>query len=216
MRRCVLALTLLVVAGSVHAAETEFLSSVNPTDRVSSGISHLSPAQQAALAKCANRDITLAREGDVTGFSGSFTERRTDEERHAAGIDTLTRPERDILDALVANAISYHPMTYQAQVAAPPPPKASPPPSLVLTQPKMQIHGDLSLTVGAGSGGGSFFGTAMDVSMTDPSGKFTLAVGYSVVRSKGLPPWYFDPYGPYAPYGPYVGPGPLMGPPLLP
>ena len=85
MRLGCLALSLFLLAASARAAETEFLSAVSPADRASSGISHLTAGQQAALARYANRDITLAREGDVTGFSGSFSERRTDQERREAG-----------------------------------------------------------------------------------------------------------------------------------
>ena len=170
---------------------------MSPADRASSGISHLTAGQQAALARYANRDITLAREGDVTGFSGSFSERRSDQERKEAGIDTLTRKERDNLDALVATAIADHPLRFQA--AAAPAAPATPSPSIILTPPKMEVHGDLTLMAGAGSGGRSFYGTAMDVAMTDPSGKFTLAVGYSVIRSKGYPPCLFDPAAGYPP-----------------
>jgi hypothetical protein len=191
MRLGSLALSLLLLGASARAAETEFLSTVSPADKVASGISHLTAGQQAALDRFANRDITLAREGDVTGFSGSFSERRTDQERKEAGIDTLARRELDNLDALVATAIADHPIRFQA--TAPTAAHATPPPSIVLTPPKLEVHGDLTLMAGAGSGGRSFYGTAMDVVMTDPSGKFTLAVGYSVIRSKGYPPCLFDP-----------------------
>jgi hypothetical protein len=54
------------------------------------------------------------------------------------------------------------------------------------------VHGDLSLTVGAGSHGSSFYGTSLDLFASDPSGKFTIGVGVSDYRGRGL-------IGPYCP-----------------
>jgi hypothetical protein len=53
----------------------------------------------------------------------------------------------------------------------------------------------------------------MDVYVTDPSGKFTLGVGYEEFRGKG-PLALYDPYLPYGPYSAYgpIGPG-YFGPP---
>ncbi len=195
MRLCGFAFSLLLLAttaGSVRAAS--FIDSLSPSDKVASGIVHLSSLQQAALNTFAVRDITLAREGAVTGFAGSFTDRRDDNQKKTAGLDTLTLKERGNLDALVATAISARPMTYQATTAAPAP-AAPPAPSMVLTAPKLELHGDVSVFAGGGKGS-SFYGTAFDVNVTDPSGKFSLAVGVSTVHSKGLPPCLF--YGPYA------------------
>jgi hypothetical protein len=73
-----------------------------------------------------------------------------------------------------------------ARPAAPPPPA-----SLVSAPLSVEVHGDLSLTVGGGSHGSSFYGTSMDLFVTDPSGKFTIGVGFSEYRGKG----FFNPYG---------------------
>ena len=50
-----------------------------------------------------------------------------------------------------------------------------------------EIHGDVSLTVGGGSHGSSFYGTSFDLNVTDPSGKFTLGVGVRAVSWEGIP-----------------------------
>ncbi len=55
--------------------------------------------------------------------------------------------------------------------------------------------------VGAGGHGSSFYGTSEDLFVTDPSGKFTLGLGFSEFHGKGL----VGPYGPYCPI-PYVPP----------
>jgi hypothetical protein len=51
---------------------------------------------------------------------------------------------------------------------------------------RAEIHGDVSFTVGAGSHGSSFYGTSVDLSVTDPTGHFTVAVGFDDYRGKGL------------------------------
>jgi hypothetical protein len=59
----------------------------------------------------------------------------------------------------------------------------------------------------------------MDVTATDPSGKFTIGVGVSDYHSKGLialcsPEPGYDPYLPFgAPYGPYGPYGPALATP---
>jgi len=188
----------LLAAAAVSAAETRFCEALSAQERASSGIPMLSPPQVAALDRLVEHDVTLAREGAVTGFSSDFSARRTDQERAFAGIDQLSQAERATLDVLAARAI-----------ASPPPPSdtfayepQSAPPGMevvkISSPPKLQVHGDLSFTVGGGHGS-SFYGTSEDLFVTDPSGKFTLGIGFSDFHGKGL----FGPYGPYCqiPYG---------------
>ena len=192
LRSASLAALLLLAAVPFAQAATEFLPALSDSDAKAAGLTHLSAAQKAALERLAERDITLAREGAVTAFSGGFTARRSDEELKTSGIDTLSRDERENLDALVARAIADHPMTYQAQaVTAPAKPAVAAPAAQTwsLPPPKWEIHGDVSMTVGVGSHGSSFYGGGFDVFATDPSGKLTLGVGVSEYRGKG----YFLP-----------------------
>jgi hypothetical protein len=187
--RAALSLAALLVATVAHAAFSDGLS---PEERAASGVAKLAPAQVAALDGLIARDVELAHQGGVTGFSSDFAARHTAREREAAGIDRLSEKEVLNLDALAARAISLGPppsdtFTYQAR------PKPPVPETIITEPPKLSVHGDVAVMFGAGSHGTSFFGTSADVFVTDPSGKFTLGVGVSEIRSRG----YFGPYGPY-------------------
>ncbi len=182
-------------------------------------------SEAAVLNGLVGQDVTLAHDGGVTGFSTGFCERHWDRERLSAGLVRLSATERAALDRYAARAIalgpppdapfSYSPpRTTVAPIASAPKPAAPNP--IVSTVQHMEVHGDLSFTVGAGSHGSSFYGTSMDLTATDPSGKFTIGVGVSDYHGKGLlalcgPDAPYGPLGPpYGPYGPY---GPALATP---
>lgn len=175
-----------------------FCEALSPQERAVSGIQHLSPSQVAALDRLVAHDVTLARQGAVTGFSTDFSERRTDLERAAAGIGQLSQAERASLDVLAAKAIALPPPPSDTFTYQPP----APPPGMedvkVSAPPKLEVHGDLTFTVGGGHGS-SFYGTSEDLFVTDPSGKFTLGLGFSEYHGKGP----IGLYGPYCPV-PYI------------
>jgi hypothetical protein len=200
--RASVACSLMLFATMARAAEPGFSESLSPQERIISGVSRLPAAERAKLDQLEQHDATLARQGGVTGFSSAFSQRHSAQERDAAGIDRLSAGELTALDALVARSIAEgpppsEPFSYEPHVVA------APAPVLVSAPLKAEVHGDLSLTVGGGSHGSSFYGTSMDVFVTDPSGKFTLGVGFSEFRSKG----FFIPVGPCGPL--------LDGPPYL-
>jgi hypothetical protein len=206
----------MVLATLSRAADIKFIEELSADERTSTGVSKLTPAQAATLDGLVSRDVTLALQGGVTGFSSPFLERHSQAERSAAGIGLLTAGERTSLDALVARAIALgpppeQPFTYSPPAKPSPPP--APPETLVSAPLHAEIHGDVSFTFGGGSHGGSFYGTSMDFNITDPSGKFTLGVGFEQFRGKGA----FPLYGPYGAYGPYSAYGPIgpayVGPP---
>jgi len=194
--RAGVALTALMLATVAHAG---FGGGLSPDEQALSGIARLTPAQVAALDALVAHDVDLAHQGGVTGFSSDFAARHTAQERAAAGIDQLSEKEILNLDALVARAISFGPsssetFSYQGR------PKAPVPETLITEPPKLTVHGDVSVTVGLGSHGSSFFGTSADVFVTDPSGRFTVGIGVSDYRGRG----YFGPFGPYC--GAFDGP----------
>lgn len=195
--RAAVACVILTLAATVSASAAGFSEGLLPEERVASGVSRLTPAQVGALDALVGRDVALAHEGGVTGFSSSFTARHTAQERVAAGINTITDKERSMLDVLAARAIAYGPPP-SASFAYAPPAAAAPPETLVSAPPKMQVHGDLAFTLGGGSHGSSFYGTSADLFVTDPSGKFTLGIGVSEFHSKGP----IGLYGPYCPVPP--------------
>jgi hypothetical protein len=209
-----------LLAASAHAFDAKFIECLSPEERATAGLARLTPAQASALDALVSRDATAAQQGGVTGFSSAFLARHTDAERAAAGTGRLTAAEQAALDVLVARTIALGPPPDQPFTYSPPQAKAAPPPSpseVAVSAPlHAQVHGDLSLTVGGGHGN-SFYGTGMDVNVTDPSGKFTIGVGFEEIRGKG-PLALYDPYlayGPYSAYGPfgpaYIGP-PYWGP----
>lgn len=187
--RAALACASLLLASAASAAQAGFIEGLSPDERAASGLARLAPAQAARLDALVGRDVSLAHEGGVTGFASSFTARRTPQERAEAGIDPLSAGERSMLDVLAARAIAYGP---PAQASFSYAASAAPPETLVSAPPKAQVHGDLSLTVGGGSHGSSFYGTSADLFVTDPSGRFTVGVSVSTFRSKG----FVGPYGP--------------------
>lgn len=178
---------LVATAATSAAAADGFSAGLLPTERAASGIATLTPAQAAALDSLVKRDVDLAHQGAVTGFSSAFTERCTPTERAAAGIDLLPAKDRAVLDSLVARAIATGPAPGQAVSYAPPPGAVSSA-ATVSRPPGLDVHGDLSFSIGAGSHGSNFYGTSADVFATDPSGKFTLGVGFSEYRGHGLLP----------------------------
>jgi hypothetical protein len=206
----------MLLATLSRAADIKFIEGLSAEERASTGVAKLTPAQAADLDRLVSRDVTLAMEGGVTGFSSPFLERHTQAERSAAGSGVLTASERSSLNAIVARAIALGPPPEQPFAYSPPakPPATPPPPETLVSAPlHAEVHGDVSFTVGGGSHGSSFYGTSMDLNVTDPSGRFTVGVGFEQFRGKG----YFPLYGPYAAYGPYSAYGPIgpeyVGPP---
>jgi hypothetical protein len=177
----------VLVATAIGAAAAGFSIGLSPDERAASGIATLSPAQAAALDSLVSRDVYLAHQGAVAGFSTAFTVRCTPAERAATGIDRLPEKDLAVLNGLVARAIASGPPPGQA-ISYSPPPAAVPAVTTVSRAPGLDVHGDVSFTLGTGSHGSNFYGTSMDVFATDPSGKFTVGVGFSEYRGRGLLP----------------------------
>jgi hypothetical protein len=197
---------MLLGAAAAEAAES-FSAGLSAEERAACGAAKLTPGQVAALDSLVGRDVTLAHEGGVTGFSSAFSARHTAKELASAGIDRLSDKERSALDSYAARAIAFGPSPSQAFAYAPAPPTPAPAEKLVSAPLGLDVHGDVSFTVGAGSHGTSFYGTSADVFVTDPSGKFTLGFGVDSYRGRG----FFLPIAPCLdPL--YLGP-PYLGPP---
>jgi hypothetical protein len=220
VRAAVAGLALLAGARAFAADATlvsnGFTRTLSAGERAAIGAGQLSPAQLARLDGLVDRDIRLARDGEVGGFASTFTQRLTARERSAVGVDRLTAAQVARLDALVARAIATPPPP-EAEFAWQPRPAAPASAAVVPTKPPgLEVHGDVSLTVGGGSGG-SFYGTALDLLLTDPNGKYTIALGFSTWhgsgrgRGRGLGYPWLEP-GPWlAPVGAYA-PNPLLAP----
>lgn len=204
LARLGLLLASVLAAVCARASDLSFTSGLSGAERSQAGITRLSEPQASALDTQVARDVALAHEGGVTGFSQDFLARRTPKDRAAAGLDLLTPAEGQALDRLVSRAIALGPPPSQGFRYAPPPtPAPAVKESDVTLSAKPQIHGDVSVTVGGGSHGQSFYGTSADAYLVDPKHGFTIGVGFSEFRGKGL----LDLCGPYGPYAPvYEGP----------
>jgi hypothetical protein len=142
------------------------------------GLAKLSATQRTTLDVQIQHDVTLARQGDVTGFATAFTQRRTAAERTAAGLDVLGNDERRQLDAFVARII--------AQPAAPTLTHFSRNNDKVeVTTYRPEIHGEMTLVAGAGSHGSSFYGGSITAIYDDPDHGFSMAATYAEIHSKG-------------------------------
>jgi hypothetical protein len=226
VRACLLSATLLL-SSLARAADIDFAGGLSSEERAATGIGHLPASEAAVLNALVGQDVTLAHDGGVTGFSSGFCERHWERERLSAGLMQLSATERAALDRYAARAIalgpppdapfSYSPSRTAVPLASAPKPAAPNP--IVSTLEHMEVHGDVSFTIGAGSHGSNFYGTSMDLTATDPSGKFTIGVGVSEYRGKGLlalcaPDAAYDPLAPYGPpYGPYGPYGPAFATP---
>jgi hypothetical protein len=188
----------MTLATMARAAEPGFTGGLSPEEKAACGITRLTAAQTAALNVLVEHDVKFARQGGVTGFSSTFLARHSAQDWAAAGMDRLSEKERSAIDVLAARAIAMGPPPLQefAYVPATQPSTET----LVSAPPALEVHGDLSFTVGGGSHGSSFYGTSMDVFVTDPTGTFTLGVGISEYRGRG----FFGPFGPFCPA--YTGP----------
>ncbi len=176
----VLAVALAAPATLCVAQPTASFSQALPAEqKVAAGLERLSDAEVAALDAAVQREITLAIQGDVYAFAGSFSGRRTEFERKQMGFDRLTAQEVGRIDGLVAHALADRPRV----VWAPRPTAAS---SGVTTYtPGPVTHGSVTVAYVWDNNGGSGVAAALDVVQTWPSGR-SLAVGISDFRGSGF------------------------------
>lgn len=205
--RAALGCAALALVTLAHAAGPGFGDGLSPDERAACGIAKLSASQAVALDSLVSRDVTLARQGGVTAFASAFSARHSPQECKASGMDSLSSKEVAALDVYVARAIALGPPPAQSFSYSPSPKPAPVPAETVVSDvSRTQVHGDVSLTVGGGSHGRSFYGTSADLFVTDPTGRFTVGVGFDDYRGRGL----LSLCGPNGPYGPVYG-----GPPYL-
>lgn len=184
-----------VVAWMGAAVSSAAESTAKPTDLIAAeagataGLGKLTAAQRDELDRLIQRELTLAREGDVRGFAGTFSTRRTAAERAAAGLEGLEPAELAKLDLMVARLLETPaPTTWPVRL-----PRSSSVANAEV-QPvgdRLKVHGHVSATYGWG-GGGSFYGGSLGTSVYDPVTGTSLYLGLSDYRGDGL-----RRYGPY-------------------
>lgn len=165
-----------------------FSKTLSASESTAIGLAQLDSDQIAALDALVRRDIASADYVYKTPRAARFTERLAPEERHAAGLDRLDAAQLAALDAAVAKEMPAprEPIPSATIAAATDGANTAGAvrPSLTLDR-RPQIHGQVSLMVGAGSGGFSEYGGALVLSYDDPAHNFSLIAGYSEVHTKG-------------------------------
>jgi len=184
-------LVLLTLAGALPvrlAAETGFIPTLTTEQQLSTGLTRLSADQQTALNALVAREVSLAHQGNVRAFAGTFVSRRKPAELKAAGLDRLTAEEQDRLNDLVALAIAAGPVK--------PEPRELKPGDVSVTD-RLQIHGSIGLAMGWG-GGRSFRAGSFFTDIYDPVTGLELGIGLSAMSGNGWMGWdgypgYYDP-----------------------
>jgi hypothetical protein len=177
---------LISAPAPIAAAVAEFTEALTSAQQTAIGVAKLSPSERSALSEFVAREVMLARQGDVTSFTGTFVGRRSAEQRQQAGLDRLTADEQQALNEIVARTIATRPVSfaYNPKMA-----KSDVPPANFIR--RLEIHGEFSLTYGWVSGGGSFKGGSFSTTIHDP--KTGITVGFSYSQFSG--PGWVDDYG---------------------
>lgn len=197
--------------GTVRGAETDdarFSSTLSDAQRAETGLAQLTEDNIAVIDALVRQDqATLKRRGSLGSF-GTFSQRRSDNEREIAGFNRLTPEQLTRLDGLAGLRISPP----AAAVLTAENGRRAGSGALVKPAPRpyaLEVHGTMSLTYGW-SKAGSIRSGEMVVSVEDPAHRFALQVGYSESHGKGLSSVY-DPYDETYRYRPSVD-SPLVRP----
>lgn len=179
-------------AHAIAAEDTRFTSTLSTSQRTESGLDLLTSDNIAVIDALVRQDeATLKRRGSLASF-GTFSQRRSEQEKEISGIAKLTPAQLTRLDGLAGVRISPPPPMPMADGSAP---QSSSGMLLKVPGPKpyaLEVHGSMSLTYGW-SKAGSVRGGDFQVSVQDPARRFSLSVGYSEYHGEGLNPVY-DPY----------------------
>lgn len=180
----------LTLVGIALAAEGGFIATLSTEQQAAAGLNHLSADEQTTLNTLVAREVSLARQGNVKAFAGTFSSRRKPAETTAAGLDRLAPEQLAQLDQLVANAIAAGP----TQPVLPQRLKAKD----VARNDRLEIHGQVSLAYGWGSGGREMRAGSIYTEIHDKQTGTTLGIGYSQVSGDGWwgygYPYYDYPY----------------------
>ncbi len=176
------ALPWVLLLGATRLAAARFSETLTPEESAACGLARLQDDQRRALDTQVQRDITLARQGDVVGFARTFSQRRTPAQRAETGLDKLDDAECRQLDSLIDRAIARRPAAAFA-----PAPKPKVPESVKVGRPPLEFHGQLSLEYGW-SEAGSYRGGSMDLVCYDPVTRLTVGVGLATYS--GYLPWW--------------------------
>ncbi len=166
-------------SAALRADDGRFSQRLPAFDFTAAGLVRLSANQIAALDALIRRDEQQLARSRATARADRFSERLPADERQVAGLNLLSPAELKHLDWLVAQMEGN---------GLPAGTAGGSPASAVVVRPRRpapEIHGEISLTVGAGSGGYQEIGGSLALEYDDPAHGFTLATSYSQWRVSG-------------------------------
>lgn len=175
----------LGLATASFAADGGFIATLSDQEQAEAGLVRLTAEQQLKLNTLVGREVSLARQGGVSAFAGTFFSRRKPEERTAAGLDALTPKEIEKLNALVAAAIAAKPVPVttarrlrEAQLKE---------------QRRFETHGQVTFVYGRGGGGRDLVGGSIYTELYDRESGVSVGVGVSRYDGTGwwLPGDYY-------------------------
>ena len=164
----------------------------------------LSEQERANLDNLVAYEVASARAGNVNGFAGTFSSRRTESELEATGIERLSEEQRTRLDEHIAGYLADTPsvpyITRSERGRSGSAARTEADDAFNGKGPKLEVHGSVTLEVGSG-GGGSYYGGSVTTVISDPKGRFNAIISYGTTRGD-LPyydydPRYYDARGPY-------------------
>ena len=163
-------------AVAMAPAPRGFTAGWTAEERVAMGWEKLSAGERAALEKLIAKEVTLARQGNVTAFAGTFISRRNEEERTAAGLGALSTSEKYQLDRLVARALATLPAQPPVTVA-----RSAAGVEVMVTPFKWVAHGFVQLEYGWGSGDREYKAATVAVTQENPRTGTAFTFAYTVM-----------------------------------
>jgi hypothetical protein len=149
------------------------------TPLAEAGMEKLSPAQRSSLEQQIEKEIALARSGNVTSFSTSFTARRTLDQKASAGLDQLSVSELADIDAHIERTLAVSPQYYHTRTKITPV-------SIETEAAKAKISHQVSMTYGTDGHGNNFYGGEVATAWESPSRKTVIAVTLSRYKGDGV------------------------------
>ena len=178
--------------------DVRFSATLTVNQRAEAGLTQLTEDNVAVIDGLVRQDLAASKFKNNGVDHTRFSQRRTAHERAIAGLDRLNPAQLDQLDALIRLRING-PEPAPAAAMSASTGQAGPGLKGVKYERPLELHGEVSYTIG-GSKAGSFQGVGMVVTYDDPDHRYSVLVGYSEFRGKGLPYCFYPGGGPYRPY----------------
>lgn len=178
------------------ATDVRFSATLTPDLRDRTGLSKLTADNVAVIDGLVRQDEAASKFKDNNVDHTRFSQRRTPREREISGLDQLSDTQVAVLDNLVRQRITGTSPITDAIAGTVTGPAISTGVRPVVSDKKLNIHGEVGFTYGWGNGG-NFSGGDIVLTQTDPDGRYSVLVGYSQYKSDGPLPWFYPAAGPY-------------------